>query len=88
VHFVFMVKEGEFAGSDHTHVENWYFPGLPAFTIRAAGREVQIDAVDGQPQSNEARSNYGFLDGHARTLRFRDVWSDRDKNRFWPDAAQ
>lgn len=87
VHFLFMATEGEFAGADHPHVENWS-PPVPALTPTLAAAEVQIDAVAGPPRTFSARSNWSFLDGHAQTLKFAIVWENRQNNRFWPDAAR
>ena len=85
VEFVFMAKEGDFAASDHTHIENWQPGPLPATAApRFAAREVQIDAVDGPAKSFQASSNYGFVDGHAATKEFGDVYRDYYDNNFWP----
>lgn len=87
-HLLFMAKEGEFAGSDHPHIENWNLAGLAQLTPRLASAEVQLNAVDGVADSYDARSNWGFLDGHAEAARFRKLWFALDANRFWPEAAQ
>jgi prepilin-type N-terminal cleavage/methylation domain-containing protein/prepilin-type processing-associated H-X9-DG protein len=88
VQFLLMAEAGEFAGSDHPHVETWWFPGAdPTFVPRLAARQVQIDQHGGPPQSFESRSNYGFLDGHAETLEFGSVFRDVEVNRFDPEKA-
>jgi len=85
VHFLIMAYEGLFAGADHPHVEEWVeAPSPPA----VAATQVQIDAVDGDPASWSARSNWGFLDGHAATLSFRSLLEDINKNNFDPRVAQ
>lgn len=86
-HLLFLAKEGEFAGSDHTHVENWEIAGLTQLTPLNASQNVQINAVKGESPSYSSVSNYGFLDGHAQTLPFRAVWRALDDNRFYPDVA-
>jgi len=43
----------------------------------------------GRPRNNDAMSNYGFLDGHAESLRFSEVFRDLRKfNRFDPALAR
>ncbi len=85
VHFVIMAFTGPYAGADHPHVENWIgHPSPPT----VAGTQVQINAADGDPDSWEAKSNYGFLDGHAETRSFKEVFTDGQRNGFDPLAAQ
>lgn len=88
VFFMFMAKEGEFAGADHTHVETWQFRDLWQVVPRNAAGEVQINAVSGPQAAFESRSNYSFVDGHAATHAFSDVWQRRDDNKFWPNVAR
>lgn len=85
IHFLPMAYEGSFAGSDHPHVEEWVEAPRPA--VAAAG-QVQINAVRGSPQSEDAISNYGFLDGHARPVRFRDTMRSMLENKYDPRIAQ
>lgn len=87
VHFLFMAKTGPFAGVDHVHVENWEQAGISALTPKFAAKEAQIDAVGGPAASFGSRSNWGFLDGHAETLRFGQVWTHVSRNAFWPEGA-
>lgn len=87
VHFVMMAFTGEFAAADHPHVEMWSLPGRPELAPRLAARQLQIDAHGGPPESLESRSNYGFLDGHAATSRFGEVYQGLERNRFDPEAA-
>lgn len=87
VHFVMMAFEGSFAGADHPHVETWSLPGRPDLAPRLAARQLQINAHGGPPESVDARANYGFLDGHAATLRFGDVYQGMERNRFDPETA-
>ena len=83
VHFLHMAQEGEYAAADHPHVESWLNHPSPAFK---AQQQVQINAVRGDPGTDEAETNWGFLDGHAEVLRFHEVLTDIRKNRFDPDA--
>jgi prepilin-type N-terminal cleavage/methylation domain-containing protein/prepilin-type processing-associated H-X9-DG protein len=87
VHFLIMAFEGEFAGADHPHVETWYVPGREdSPPVKAAG-QIQTNAHGGEPKSWDARSNYGFLDGHAEARRFRDVYTNWQHNSFDPKVA-
>lgn len=83
VHFLHMAQEGEFAGADHPHIENWFDHPSPPFK---AQQQVQINAVRGDPGTYSAESNWGFLDGHAELLSFEKVFTDIETNRFDPDA--
>jgi len=86
VQFLIMAYEGSFAGSDHTHVENWMpNPALPPFL---AANQVQTNAHGGPPQAWTSKSNYGFLGGHAMTLEFQDVFRNWGQNRFDPEVAR
>jgi prepilin-type processing-associated H-X9-DG protein len=83
VQFLEMTETGDFAGADHPHVENWV-SNIPF----QAARNLQIDQHGGPRESWQSVANYGFLDGHAETLRFRDVFESFQKNRFDPAVAQ
>lgn len=83
VQFAEVTWTGPFAGTDHLHVENWG----GSFPPSSAARHVQIDAHGGPTRSWESRATYGFLDGHAEVLRFRDVFSSPVRNRFDPAIA-
>ena len=87
-HFLIMAFEGPFAGADHPHVESWMVPGQPDSPPVMASRQIQTNAHGGPEQSWQARSNYGFLDGHADNLRFRDVYINTKTNNFDPEVAQ
>jgi len=84
VHFVVMVYTDAqgFCGADHVHVENWRM----APPVLAAA-QMQTDAVGGKARTADARSNYGFLDGHVETLPFSAVYVDPDHNRFDPEVS-
>lgn len=92
VHFLHMAMVGEFAGADHTHIENWWHD--PA---RIAITETQLNAVRGSEVADinnvtqqeaaalwEATSNYTFVDGHVETLAFHQVYLDNETNLFDP----
>jgi len=85
VHFLMMAFTGQYAGSDHPHVEQWVEYPLPPLI---AATQVAIDAHGGPKAAWESVSNYGFLDGHAETLRFNAVFKDIKKNKFDPRIAR
>jgi len=84
IHFLLMAEEGAFAGADHPHVENWYSRRGPGLTAARAGAQVKINAWGGSPDSGDSISNWGFLDGHAETLRFDETFTDLTNNNFDP----
>ncbi|MFO0872799.1 MAG: prepilin-type N-terminal cleavage/methylation domain-containing protein [Phycisphaerales bacterium] len=88
VMLVCMATEGEYAGSDHPHVEQWWVnqaaPNLPP--VQAAS-QLATSAAGGQPKSFDARSNWGFVDGHVATLPFGDTYLTDQINRFDPAVA-
>ena len=88
VHFLHMTGTGSFAGADHVHVENWWIgdshPDAPAIL---ASNQVATNVVSGEAKSKDARSNYGFVDGHVETLSFKEVFATPDRNRFDPGVA-
>jgi prepilin-type N-terminal cleavage/methylation domain-containing protein/prepilin-type processing-associated H-X9-DG protein len=84
VQFLLMAREGDFAVSDHVHVENW---GQGQQPPARAAVQMQTDAYGGPERSWESRSNYGYLDGHAESQRFKQVYTDFDVNRFNPEVA-
>lgn len=89
VQFLIMAYEGGFAVSDHVHPGQWWLGDfLPDYPPQTAATQVQTNAHGGVYQTWEARSNYAFLDGHAATLPFRDVYTDYSKNLFDPRAAR
>ncbi len=85
VQFVLMARDGHYAVSDHIHTINW---GQGTRPPQTASTQVQIDAWGGPPRSFESVSNYGYLDGHAATLRLRAVYTDHQTNQFDPEAAR
>jgi prepilin-type N-terminal cleavage/methylation domain-containing protein/prepilin-type processing-associated H-X9-DG protein len=94
IHFLMMTygenppgdPEG-FARSDHVHPENWGLLG-PSSAPAAASSQCEISAHGGKPRTAGATSNYGFLDGHAATLKFSEAYRDTYDNKFFPDYAR
>jgi prepilin-type N-terminal cleavage/methylation domain-containing protein/prepilin-type processing-associated H-X9-DG protein len=82
VHFLEMAETGDFAAADHPHVDLWV-----GNVVYKASKHLQINQHGGDERAWDARANYGFLDGHAETLEFEDVFRDRTVNRFDPAVA-
>jgi prepilin-type N-terminal cleavage/methylation domain-containing protein/prepilin-type processing-associated H-X9-DG protein len=76
-----------YARSDHVHPEDWGLLG-PSNAPAAASGQMAIGAHGGGKRSYESRANYGFLDGHASTLRFDGVYRDLYENKFFPTYAR
>ena len=85
VMFLHMARTGDFAVSDHPHVENWSVGNEP---WRLADRQITIWAADGEPVVDGlAESNYGFADGSTGTRRFEDLYESVERNAFDPEAT-
>ena len=82
--FLHMTPDGDYAVSDHPHVESWSFGSEP---WRLASNQVDISAAEGTPNMSEvAESNYGFVDGSTGTRPFNQVYIDTQYNSFDPEA--
>ena len=94
VHFILMAEgdapgSEEYARSDHVHAEDWGEPeGAPEQWPVNAAEQCETGAFGGKWGTWDAQGNYGFLDGHAETRRFRDVFTNRLDNSFFPDVAR
>ncbi|MEO0513171.1 MAG: prepilin-type N-terminal cleavage/methylation domain-containing protein [Planctomycetota bacterium] len=75
-----------FALSDHVHAWDWGDEGEQPWLV--AGSQMEIAAHGGDPRTPEARSNYGFVDGHAETRRFSEVYKGFFENSFFPEVAK
>ncbi len=89
IHFIEMAETGEFAGADHPHIENWMPGGNPAAPPILAAVQLQTNrhGRSSKDKTYDAVANYGFLDGHAETLSFGEVFRSFDQNRFDPAVA-
>lgn len=76
-----MDPTGDFAVSDHAHVESW--GSGPQVPSRAA-RNTLLHKWGGAERSPTGISNYSFLDGHVLGLRFEEVYLDARNNQFNP----
>lgn len=83
--FLHMTPQGDFAVSDHPHVESWDAGDEP---WRLASRQVAISAAEGEEVVDAlATSNYGMLDGSTATAAFSDLYEDAERNAFDPTVA-
>jgi prepilin-type N-terminal cleavage/methylation domain-containing protein/prepilin-type processing-associated H-X9-DG protein len=85
--FLQMTETGDFAVSDHVHAEGWS-PGPTDAPPALASGQVQTHAWGGKPKSWDATSNFAYLDGHALTRKFRDVYTKAASNQFDPTVAR
>jgi len=99
IQFVMIAEEGSFAGSDHVHAAGWWVSlggriprevAVEAAPVRAA--EQMNLGVWGGPEGEDAgyasRANYSFLDGHAATHSFGEVFADPEENLFDPSLRR
>lgn len=90
VHFVQMTEgidgDPEYARADHVHAEDFSSFG-PESAPNYATLQMEIHAHGGRPRTWDATANYGFLDGHAATLKFKDVYTSAVRNKFCPEYA-
>lgn len=84
IQFVMMAKTGPFAGADHVHPNEWFVPFAPQGSPKLAVQQANIDAYGGGVATWQSKSNYGFLDGHAETRAYGDVYENPDSNSFDP----
>ena len=79
-----------FVTSDHVH--SWDWGGTTGFFADEpwsnAAEQVETGAYGGEPQTRQARSNYGFADGHAATLTFEKTYRDFFDNSYFPEVAK
>jgi prepilin-type N-terminal cleavage/methylation domain-containing protein/prepilin-type processing-associated H-X9-DG protein len=87
VHFVHMATRGNSAGADHGHPDDWWIPANPGAAPTLAAAEMATSAHGGTARTWDAVTNYGFLDGHAETRSFRNVFSTLTNNNFNPAVA-
>lgn len=88
VHVIEMAEAGEFAGSDHPHVDQWAITGFPDLSPKLASKQMELAQHGGDREGWTGRANYAFLDGHAASHAFREVFVDFTRNRFDPQKAQ
>lgn len=82
VQFMLLTERGEFAVSDHVHLETW--SGGPA-APGLASTQAFIDKWGGS--KSEGKASYAYLDAHAQIEPFSRVYTDESTNRFDPHVA-
>ncbi|MBN8598584.1 MAG: type II secretion system protein [Planctomycetes bacterium] len=91
VHFLQMTQTqtatAKYAKSDHVHSAEWG-DGPPNSAPAIASTQLDLAVHGGKASTWNGLSNYGYLDGHAATQRFREVYTDYEKNRFLPRVAR
>lgn len=92
VHFLLMTQgdtpgSAQWAASDHVHADEWDQFGASDAPI-VASTQLDLSAHGGAKRSAKGLSNYGYLDGHAATRRFADVYRTSLDNSFFPDVAR
>jgi prepilin-type N-terminal cleavage/methylation domain-containing protein len=86
VQFTILAYEGHFAASDHVDSAEWHHAPDP---LEPAREQVELTAVSrDRPGYESSRSNYCYLDGHAETHAFGEVFNHADENRFYPRVAR
>lgn len=81
-------RHAPYAKSDHVHPEDWgNGPGGDESAPALAAGQVEIAAHGGPDRSIASIANWGFLDGHASTLRFGSLYTTSADNAFFPDVA-
>ncbi len=84
IQFLLMAETGDFAGADHVHPNEWFVSFAPQASPKLAAEQANIGAYGGGESTWQSKSNYGFLDGHAETRSFGDVYENPDSNQFDP----
>jgi prepilin-type N-terminal cleavage/methylation domain-containing protein/prepilin-type processing-associated H-X9-DG protein len=88
IQFVEMAYAGEYAGADHVHPNLFAAATTPDPAIPGKiAAQVQVHAHGGSV-GWDALANYGFLDGHAESLRFRQAYQSIYVNHFDPASPQ
>lgn len=90
IQFAELIGAGASAGSDHIHVQDFYsaFAPQPSITIGLIGKQMPLGIHGGGSLSWSTMLNYGFIDGHAESLRVQDVYTDPQRNLFDPSIAK
>mgnify|MGYP002624447042 CR=1 FL=1 len=78
---------GPGAVADHVHPSTWFSP-IPGATPGKAAAEMQTNIYSGTAGAWDAHAGYGFLDGHAASHAFKDVYQDNTVNQFDPAIAR
>jgi prepilin-type processing-associated H-X9-DG protein len=90
IQFVEVNGSGQYAGADHVHAQSFSLGMSPSpqVTIGLIAKQMPVGIHGGRKLDWDAPLNYGFLDGHAETLRVSEVYTDPQTNRFNPAVAK
>jgi len=77
-----------YAGGDHVHAQDFYLAANPNLTLALLAKQLPMGLHGGGVRDWQAMLNWGFIDGHAESLRVRDVYTDPTRNKFDPAVAQ
>ncbi|MFA9477054.1 type II secretion system protein [Phycisphaerales bacterium AB-hyl4] len=89
VQFLIMAYTMSFATSDHVHAYDWGQGNPTAQTIAwRAAQQMQTNAYGGGEEQPDARSPYGFLDGHVEVRQIDQVYPSAGRNNFNPALAR
>jgi prepilin-type N-terminal cleavage/methylation domain-containing protein/prepilin-type processing-associated H-X9-DG protein len=89
IQFVELAETGEYAVSDHIHIQSWTQPGAPPHVAPGlAGKQMPLGRHGGKRNDWSSVLNYAFLDGHAESLTLREVYTNPQINLFDPQAAK
>jgi prepilin-type N-terminal cleavage/methylation domain-containing protein/prepilin-type processing-associated H-X9-DG protein len=83
IQFMEMAETGPFAVADHADIEEW-----SEHPMEHAPEHLQLHRHGGRARTWGAVANYSFLDGHAESLPFSEVYTDAKKNKFDPAVAR
>lgn len=82
IHFAILIYEGQNAALDHMHPQTWSV--IPNAEAGIAATEMQTNAHGGDLGWPDAKSTYGYLDGHAVIETFENVYHNGNGNHFLP----
>ena len=90
IQFVELTGAGVNAGADHIHVQSFYvaLAPQPNVTLGLIAKQMPLGIHGGGTLSWHSMLNYGFIDGHAESLRLTGVYTSPQKNLFDPAIAK
>lgn len=84
IHMGELAERGNYAGSDHLHVQSFYLAVAPQITISLINEQMPLGRHGGEESSWDAVLNFSFIDGHAESLTIRRAYTDPTNNLFVP----
>ena len=91
VQFLEMAYTGGFAAADHPDLGSLdlaHLFGEEPFEHAAEMLAINAHSGEDRPPAEKSRANWGFLDGHAETRSFYDVYRSPEQNLFNPEAVK